>query len=270
MSGVPEIMRYKAELGEGLIGTSEGPAWVDIVGQKVVWRNHIYSLDAHIPSVIFEAHRTHLLIGTHRGICRLLRDGHIDLAFALDGFDSERFRLNDGCKLSDGSLLVGSMSRTRPDQETGGIYRVFENGQTVQYDWPCHIPNSFIELDDGRVLISDSYLQTVFAVNFNGAQIEATPWYQADDVATPDGGCRLPNGQIVLAMWDGACLLVFNDNATLATKIALPVVRPTNCLYDEKLGGFFVTSAKQGLDDEALAAYPDSGQCLFKPWSIAG
>jgi sugar lactone lactonase YvrE len=268
MSDASETARYKAELGEGLIGTSQGPAWVDIVGQKVIWGERIYSLDAHIPSVIFEAQQTNLLIGTHRGICRLFRDGQIERVIILDGLDSERFRLNDGCKLSDGSLLVGSMSRDRPEQEAGRIYRIFENGRIVQYDWPCHIPNSFIELDDGQVLITDSLHQRVYRVAVGDSQISATIWYQADGICTPDGGCRLPNGHIALAMWDGACLRVFDEQAGLVGEIALSVVRPTNCLYDKSLSGFFVTSAKQGLDSDALITYPESGQCLFKPWSI--
>ena len=261
-----DISIHTAELGEGLIATSYGPAWVDIEGRKVIWGGKIFALADYIPSVIFEANETHLLVGTHIGICRLFRDGRIELFCDLTNFDSDNFRLNDGCKLSDGSFLVGSMSRMQPEQEAGRVYRFFADGSNFYYDWPCHIPNSFIELDNGRVLITDSYYQIIYTVAFDGTQIDAKIWHQAEGLATPDGGCRLPDGKIALAMWDGACLRLFDQDATPCGDIAVPVVRPTNCLYISQNSGFYVTSARQGLDDKSLKSYPESGQCIFVSW----
>lgn len=264
------INPYTAVLGEGIIATPDGPAWVDIEARKVIWAERVYDLPKHIPSVIFEAHATHLMLGTHLGICHLLRDGRVEMLFALSDFDSADFRLNDGCKLSDGSFLVGSMSRTSIDDRPGHIYRFTRGGQNFRYDWPCHIPNSFIELDDGRVLVSDSHRQTIYALSPGDEDLAVAPWYHAAGAATPDGGCRLPNGQICLAMWDGFALCLFDQAGQLIDEIALPVARPTNCFYDAADGGFYVTSARQGLDAQALQAQPQSGACFFVPWSAGG
>ena len=62
----------------------------------------------------------------------------------LENFDSEKFCLNDGCKLTDGSYLVGSMSRQNPEMDPGRIYRFLKDGQSICYDWEVRIPNSFV------------------------------------------------------------------------------------------------------------------------------
>ena len=176
---------YAAELGEGLLNSPKGPVWVDILGQKIVWGEKVYELDEHIPSVIFEAKHSHLLIGTHQGIFNFHDNGEMETICLLENFDSEKFRLNDGCKLTDGSYLVGSTLRQNPEMDPGRIYRIFKDGQSICYDWEVRIPNSFVQINENTVLITDSHCRTIYETSIDGPNLEPTPWYQELSGATP-------------------------------------------------------------------------------------
>ena len=192
-----------------------------------------------------------------------MRDGSLIPFSTFSDFNTSEFRLNDGCKLSDGSYIVGSMSQKDPEFEMGRIYRFFNDGQCIEYDWSIHIPNSFIQVDNLKLLITDSYTKTVHSVDIADYNLAATPWYQEHSIATPDGGCLLPNGTICFAMWDGGCLKVLDKNSRWLYDIKLPVLRPTNCCYDFENQGLYVTSAKHDLDPNDLLRYPGIRTLLF-------
>ncbi len=250
-------------MGEGLLIHEGKPYWLDIETRDVFLNHQRIRLEDDIPSVIFQADETGLLIGTHRGIKKLSGDNQLSLVCALPDHDPEKFRLNDGCLLRDGALLVGSMSRTNPDAMPGAIYRLDKTGTVTRFDWPCHIPNSFVELPDGDVLISDSLRQTVFKVQLDGADLKATVWYQASGAETPDGGCLLPNGNIALAMWDGGCVRIFDLGGRIEDDLRVPVLRPTNCKYDAASQQLFLTSSSSVAGSDGMCDKPSKSGYLL-------
>ncbi len=254
-------------LGEGLLIQNGRPIWLDIDGQKVFWDQNELHLAEDIPSVIFEAHEDNLLIGTHRGIKRLTKSGALELCCELQGHNPDQFRLNDGCKRGDESYLVGAMSQTEHARYAGSIYRFNLSGTVTKFDWPCHIPNSFIELPDGRILISDSFKQTVFSVRIDGEKLTASVWHKATGHQTPDGGCLLPDGRVAIAMWNGACIRLFEQDGTVVQNLPVPALRPTNCKYDPQSKKHVVTTARIEMTDEMLHKLPVSGQLLAIKWN---
>ena len=273
-------------LGEGLFIHADNannglPSWVDIAEQMVFWRGQAMRLEHDIPSIIFAEDTARdtqrLLIGTHRGIKWLQRDGALQDVLTLPHHNSADFRLNDGCQLQDGTFLVGSMSRHNAKHHAGQIYHFALDGAVTCFDWPCHIPNSFIELPDKTILISDSLRQIIFRVQIDGTKLTATQWYRAPKtpdsktynpkeydqaIQTPDGGCLLPDGRVAVAIWDGACIRLFNQRGAVLEDIAVPPIRPTNCKFDAPTGKLYVTSATLDLSAKLLKTYPQSG-CLF-------
>ncbi len=78
---------------------------------------------------------------------------------------------------------------------------------------------------------------------------------------TPDGGFLSDRGYVHLALWDGAAILVLNQNGEEVNKIKLPVLRPTNCsIYKNRW--LYVTSASDDMTNEQLELYPLSGKTL--------
>jgi sugar lactone lactonase YvrE len=78
---------------------------------------------------------------------------------------------------------------------------------------------------------------------------------------SPDGGCRAGN-YVLIAIWDAAEIAVFTREGQLLQSLPVPVLRPTNCKFDDRSSRLWVTSATTGLTPNQLAAYPDSGKTM--------
>ena len=83
----------------------------------------------------------------------------------------------------------------------------------------------------------------------------------------PDGLTVDDEGGIWVAWWGGGAVSRYAPDGTLLATVGLPVERPTSCAF----GGpdratLFVTTARDGLDDDALARQPDAGRVF----AIAG
>jgi sugar lactone lactonase YvrE len=92
-------------------------------------------------------------------------------------------------------------------------------------------------------------------------------WYQSESGVSPDGGCLLPDGRVAVAMWDGACVRIFDPNGALSCEVPVAAKRPTNVKYDGSLDRIVVTSAYEGLGDVQLQRYPMSGATFSIPCS---
>ena len=70
-------------------------------------------------------------------------------------------------------------------------------------------------------------------------------------------------GNIWVALWDGGALARYHPDGSLLTIVPLPVDRPTSCAFGDAGGGtLFVTTARDGLNEDALARQPDAGRLL--------
>jgi sugar lactone lactonase YvrE len=80
----------------------------------------------------------------------------------------------------------------------------------------------------------------------------------------PDGLTVDEDGCLWVALWDGGAVHRYGPDGTLLMTLSFPVDRPTSCAF----GGpdrstLFVTTARHGLDDEAMCRQPDAGR-LFR------
>jgi sugar lactone lactonase YvrE len=81
----------------------------------------------------------------------------------------------------------------------------------------------------------------------------------------PDGMSIDEEGMLWIALWDGAMVGRWNPaSGKLLGEIPLPVSRPTSCVFGgENLDELYITSARYGLDEMALAEQPLAGG-IFK------
>ncbi len=115
--------------------------------------------------------------------------------------------------------------------------------------------------DGRRMYFADSYARRVDCYDYDpGTGMASGRRSFADTSAhpgNPDGATVSSDGRYWLAMYNGACVLVFAPDGRLLEQIKLPVQRPTCCAF----GGrdhrtLFITCAADdpGLRDPALAA----------------
>jgi sugar lactone lactonase YvrE len=113
--------------------------------------------------------------------------------------------------------------------------------------------------------LSDSGTASIDAFDFDAAsgEIGGRRVIVAVDEpgVAPDGLTIDDRGNIWVALWDGAAVRCYSPEGSLLDVLAVPVDRPTSCAF----GGpdratLFITTARHGLDERALARQPDAGR----------
>lgn len=275
MTTDPITLDCNCELGEGLFVSDGLVAWVDIASNEIYTycdrELRSYGLPVQA-TVILDRLNGSFVLGSAAGLGRFDYSSgeYSSLQDHGAAFRSSTHRTNDGCRLRRGGYLIGTMHRVAPAENPGAVYFVEPGGGVRELDATIHIPNSFVELDDGSVLVSDSSLGAIYRYRFSGSTelAEKTTWYQAEQGAAPDGGCLLLDGTVAIAMWDAACIRMFNQSGQAVRDLTVAAKRPTNCKYDARNHDLWVTSAIQGLDASALQRYPNSGKTFCMPVTV--
>ena len=252
----------QAALGEGVFLGPGYVAWLDILASSLQCYRHgevrVFPLPVQA-SVILTGDRRRVLVLSREGVGELrLSSGGYSLLTGFGGLIPPCERTNDGCLLSDGTILFGTMSLKDPSRHPGSIFRCLHEGNLVKIMEGMHIPNTFVETSGGAVLISDSYKGIVFLVNPEEPDL-TNVWYRAPPGQSPDGGCLMGPDLVAIAIWDGACVRLFDFSGQVKADLALPVPRPTSVAFDLKSQILWVTSAAEGLDVKLLKEHPLSG-----------
>ncbi|MDB2504040.1 SMP-30/gluconolactonase/LRE family protein [Gammaproteobacteria bacterium] len=250
-------------LGEGLYLNGSTAGWVDINSNRLFVDDSKGLTEFCIrnkPSVILQVFNNSVILGCDVGIVvfdtvtrreEVLRD-------ALGNHDLGLYRSNDGGSYGNYSLL-SFMHRHNPSDNAGYVYNITGDTWTL-LDQSIAIPNTFIEIQRSKILISDSLNGQIwlFELDSSGSLEAKRLWAEIESGAAPDGGCMVGDF-VLIALWDAAAIAVFSKNGDLIDKMAIPAIRPTNCKYDAKNSQLWVTSASEGLSESQLSEYPDSG-----------
>jgi sugar lactone lactonase YvrE len=258
-----KMLSTNCNLGEGLWVKHSKAAWVDINRDQLL----VYEGDTvrnyftlNKPSIVYDIKNSEVSIGTDRGlsIFNITNKKEVLLSDISSSHNVKEFRSNDGGFCGNHQLL-SFMHRNDSVNNLGFVYLVKDESFCL-LDGSLHIPNSFIELEPSKILISDSLQGQIWLYKLDeaGDLVEKTLWAQLDKGIAPDGGC-LVGDFVFVALWDGASIAVFDKNGTLIKKLPLPIIRPTNCKYDVVRSQLWVTSASEDLSKEQLIRYPLSG-----------
>lgn len=258
------IIDCKFSLGEGLHVSSKGSSWVDI--NKNIFASYSQNnLVKHnfdfTPTVILREHQDIFLLGCNEGLVEFSsKENNFKYLSKFDFHDTNEFRSNDGVMLEN-DIFIGFMHNNSPDKNYGSIYVVKDSSFKI-LDSTIKIPNSFIPLEQNKILISDSYSGEVWLYEIRYHKIyKKTLWAHFDNGEIPDGGCVVGNF-IFLALWDGASIAVMDKSGNLLQKLPVPVKRPTNCKFEKSTNKLWLTSALEGLPRNVLKKYPNSGNTL--------
>jgi len=184
-------------------------------------------------------------------------------------------RLNDAKCDPAGRILCGSMwdfgLRT-----TGGLYRIDATGAVTQLRAGVTVANAIAFAPDGRTLyFTDTRQGAIEQADYDPATGEIGPWrlFAAADAAPgrPDGATVDADGYLWNARYQGGCLARFAPDGRLDRLVELPVSQPTSCAFGgPDLRTLYVTTARQKLSAEALAAEPLAGALLALDVGVAG
>ena len=257
------MLTCNCHLGEGLWVNHSKAAWVDINRNQLLIcegnevKNYFIT---NKPSIIYDGDKIEVSIGTDRGITKFNTETkkQILLTDVSNSHSVKEFRSNDGGFCGKYQLL-SFMHRNDPVKNLGYVYLVKDESFCLLDD-SLHIPNSFIEIEPSKILISDSLKGQIwlYELDDTGNFVERTLWTQLDTGIAPDGGC-LVGDFVFFALWDDASIAVFDKCGRLLKKLPLPIIRPTNCKFDTVHSQLWVTSATEGLSKEQLSVYPLSG-----------
>ncbi|MBV9841788.1 MAG: SMP-30/gluconolactonase/LRE family protein [Sphingomonadaceae bacterium] len=170
-------------------------------------------------------------------------------------------RFNDGKVDPAGRFWAGTMDDAE-EQATGALYRLASDGQWTQIDAGYRVTNG-PAFADGVMYHSDSAIRTIYRFPFDddhelGAR-EVFRVFGPKD-GHPDGMTTDTEGCLWVAFWDGWAVRRFSPEGDELARIDLPVQRPTSCAFGgADLDRLFVTSARIGLDEEALREQPHAG-----------
>lgn len=271
----------------------------DVLGESPSWlarEQCLYWIDLRAPALrrldpasgVVESWAMPDLIGGVVG----RRDGGVVAAVrhGLYGFDPETAelaplasvesgppenRLNDAKCDPAGRILCGSMwdfgLRT-----TGGLYSVDAAGAVTQLRAGVTVANAIAFAPDGRTLyFTDTRLGAIEQADYEPATGEVGPWrlFAAAAAAPgrPDGATVDADGYLWNARYQGGCLARFAPDGRLDRLVELPVSQPTSCAFGgSDLRTLYVTTARQKLSAEALAAEPLAGALLALDVGVAG
>jgi sugar lactone lactonase YvrE len=176
-------------------------------------------------------------------------------------------RMNDGACDPQGRFWAGTMAYDEAPG-SGRLYRLELDGSCTQVLTGLTISNGIGWSPDGTVLyLADSGTGDVDAFDFDGATGDLgrrrTVVHISTPNAVPDGLTVDHQGNIWVALWNGGALARYHADGSLLGTFPLPVDRPTSCAFGDTGGRtLFVTTAREGLDDAALARQPEAGRVL--------
>lgn len=255
----------KAVLGEGPCWDARHNAlmWVDIKGQRLhafdpltgarrTWApaHRIFSLDVPPATWTPPASGAQWFVGCSAlGFSWIGIDGENVIIRALSHPEPNhpRNRFNDGKVGPDGRYWAGTMDDGE-SEPTGALYAFGPTGESRRVDENYIVSNGPTFSPDGGTLYhTDSARRTIYAFDLgrDGASNKRVFVRFEDADGYPDGMTTDGDGNLWVAMWEGARLQKLSPGAERLGYVPIPATRPTSCVFADQ-STLFVTSASIG------------------------
>ena len=205
-----------------------------------------------------------LLLGIGLGIALFdPSTGEVSQRIPLEVEPVTGLRINDGRCDREGRFVFGMFNSA--ELAVGRFYRVHADLRIECLPLPpAAVGNSIAFSPDGRTLYyADSPTRTLFRADYRAHGAVGAPRVFATLAAGegyPDGSAVDAHGGLWNARWDGSCVVRYDPQGAESARISLPVSRVTCPAFGGPQGDtLYLTSARIGLDGEALAQQPAAG-----------
>ncbi|VWD07925.1 gluconolaconase [Burkholderia lata] len=268
-------------LGEGATWCDRTHAlyWVDIEGAQL-WRCRADGSDlAHwpMPERLACFALTHdpdvLLVGlaTHLAFFDLRSGAFMRI---VDVEPELPTRLNDGRCDPSGAFVFGMKDEgSEPPRAVGGFYRLNADLTLERLALPpAAIANSIAFSPDGsKMYFCDSLVREILVCDYSRAGVAGVrPFARLTDAdGDPDGSTMDRDGGLWNAQWGGRRVVRYAADGVETERITVPTAQPS-CVALDGEGRLYVTSARIGLSDDALAGDPHAGGVFVAQTRHAG
>lgn len=257
---------------EALLG--EGPAWIE--HDAALWfvdikRGRIHRFDPATgerrtlavggqPSFVVPVAGNRLLVGNGDAL-QLIEGETLGAPLATIDMPTHN-RTNDATVDGAGRLWFGTMDNE--ESRPSGAVHLFEGGEVQAVGGGCVITNGPAISPDGRWL----YHVDTLGGTITRFDIARSPRLEGGERfvtigredGNPDGVSVDSEGCLWVALWGGWQVRRYSPNGELLAQVALPCANVTKVAFGgDDLRTGFVTTARIGLADAALAAQPLAG-----------
>jgi sugar lactone lactonase YvrE len=182
-------------------------------------------------------------------------------------------RFNDGKVDRMGRFWAGTMTQ---QGAVSALYRLGTSFEVTKMESNITISNGIgWSLDQQTMYYVDSKRYVIYAYDFDLPLgeisnrrhfIEVSPAYGIPDGLTVDA-----EGFIWCAFYGGSKVTRFNPNGEIDLEVPLPVSQPTCCAFGgSSMMDLFITTARDGLSEEALAEQPLAGDVFMIQTGVRG
>ena len=278
------VLDTKSTLGEGPIwDVDDACLWWINIEEGLVHRfdpatqdNETFDIGQRLGTVVRRASGG-LVLGGHHGFIAFDPQSGEQTIMADPESDKPTNRFNDGKCDPAGRLWAGTLNFEDESQPLGALYCLDCDGNVRQHlDGVC-ISNGIVWTSDARTMYYiDSPTRKVDAFDFDNAtgtiSNRRTAVTLADGWGNPDGMTIDSEDKIWVALWAGWGVARFDPvSGELLEKIDVPASQVTACAFGgPSLDDLYVTTARRGLEGEALAKEPAAGGLFHAKVNVRG
>jgi L-arabinonolactonase len=262
----------KCKLGEGATWDARNGLfyWTDIEGVRL-WRydprdgrSTSWPMPERLATFALCADPHYMLLGLASRLAFFdLATSQID--HIVDVEPDLNTRVNDGRCDRQGRFVFGTKDEASPVEPIGGFYRLNHDLSLERLALPSPaISNSIAFSPDGATMyFCDSPTLEIRACDYlsDGSVANERLFVKLTDATgEPDGSTIDRDGGLWNAQWGGHRVVRYDASGVETERVTVPTVQPSCvALGGEQLGTLYVTSARVGLDAEALAGDTHAG-----------
>ncbi|MCX7381042.1 MAG: SMP-30/gluconolactonase/LRE family protein [Alphaproteobacteria bacterium] len=274
-------------------GVGESPVWdagilrwVDITGRAVHALRPDGTIDSQampdFPCFLALRRGGGAIVGLRNRLCHLDLSTGATTTFHMVEPDRSDNRCNEGGVDPAGRLWFGTMQdNLTPTAEpkpiaaaTGALYRFDPGGVCTRMLDGVGLSNTLAWSPDGGLMYFGDTLENrirTYRLDPDGGIVDSADFHVAGLAGACDGSTLDAEGYLWNARFGAGCLIRFAPDGSVDARIDLPVTNPTSCCFGgSDLRTLYVTSARFGLSDAALAANPQEGALVVLSTDIQG
>ncbi len=236
----------KCHVGEGPVATGAAHSkmyWVDILNDKVLWRDLLSDESGEIPtaeniSFVLPRNDGGLILGTAHGPDALDPSGAITKLPGrpeADGSpDPVPMRWNDAKVGPDGEMWIGTKASGETDRV--GLHRISADGSEITRVLSAmKLSNGMDWSPDGQIFyLLDTVALALYAFDYaNGAisNQRLAMTFRAEAQQYPDGMTVDSEGCLWIAFWNGSCIRRYSPDFQLIETLNFPVRFVSSCAF---------------------------------------
>ena len=184
-------------------------------------------------------------------------------------------RFNDGRTDRQGRFWAGTMVEGDGLPPLGRLHCIDRKGRVSVHPDPVHISNALCTSPDGsRLYFADSPLQTIFTYDLDGNSGFLTNrrvFARTPKGEYPDGANVDRDGFVWNAHWGAGRIVRYAQDGTIDRVVEVPASQSSCIAFGgPDLNLLFVTSARDGLKEDALLRQPSAGNLFVYRTDVTG